>query len=113
MRTWIGAALAAIALLMLAMVPSPSQAQAPYKAPKAADGHPDLGGIWQYMGSANWDLQDHAAEPSPLWQMGAIGAAPAGQSVVEGGDIPYLPAAAAKKKQNYANRRTLDPEAKC
>ena len=45
--------------------------------------------------------------------MGAIGAAPAGQSVVEGGEIPYLPAAAAKKKQNFANRRTLDPEAKC
>ena len=48
-----------------------------------------------------------------MWQVGAIGAAPAGQSVVEGGDIPYLPAAAAKKKQNFANRRTLDPEAKC
>jgi hypothetical protein len=113
MRNWIGAAAAAIALLMLAVIPSPSQVQAPYKAPKAADGHPDLGGIWQYMGTANWDLQDHAAEPSPLWQMGAIGAAPAGQSVVEGGDIPYLPAAATKKKQNFANRRTLDPEAKC
>jgi hypothetical protein len=26
---------------------------------------------------------------------------------------PYLPAAAAKKKQNFENRRTLDPEAKC
>ena len=30
-----------------------------------------------------------------------------------GGEIPYLPAAAAKKKQNFENRRTLDPEAKC
>ncbi|MBZ5634967.1 MAG: hypothetical protein LAO55_17740 [Acidobacteriia bacterium] len=117
MRNWISAATAAMALLMLAATPTPSRAQAQnqaYKAPKAADGHPDLGGIWQYMGTANWDLQDHPAEPGPMWQTGAIGAVPAGQSVVEGGgEIPYLPAAAAKKKQNFENRRTLDPEAKC
>ena len=110
---WCSAAAAAVALFGLAAFPTPSQTQPAYKAPKAADGHPDLGGIWEYMGTANWDLQDHPAEPGPLWQLGAIGAVPAGQSVVEGGDIPYLPAAAAKKKQNFANRRTLDPEAKC
>jgi hypothetical protein len=113
-RNWISAATAGLALLMLAAIPTLSQAQAPaFKAPKAADGHPDLGGIWEYMGTANWDLQDHPAEAGPLWQLGAIGAVPAGQSVVEGGAIPYLPAAAAKKKQNFENRRTLDPEAKC
>ncbi len=27
--------------------------------------------------------------------------------------IPYLPAAAAKKKENFANRLKLDPEVKC
>jgi len=114
MRNWISAATAALALLLLAAIASPSRAQAQaYKAPKAADGHPDLGGIWEYMGTANWDLQDHPAEPGPLWQLGAIGAMPAGQSVVEGSEIPYLPAAAAKKKRNFENRRTLDPEAKC
>jgi hypothetical protein len=33
--------------------------------------------------------------------------------VVEGDEIPYLPAAAAKQKENFANRLSLDPEAKC
>jgi hypothetical protein len=33
--------------------------------------------------------------------------------VVEGEEIPYLPEAAAKKKENFANRLTLDPEIKC
>ena len=112
MRNWIPLAAAAAFLAVLALIPSSGQAQAT-KAIKAADGHPDLGGIWQYMGTANWDLQDHPAEPGSMWQMGAIGAVPAGQSVVEGGAIPYLPAAAAKRKQNFDNRRTLDPEAKC
>jgi hypothetical protein len=112
-RNWILLVTAMAVLVMLVMIPSSGQAQAT-KAAKAADGHPDLGGIWEYMGTANWDLQDHPAEPGPMWQTGAIGAVPAGQSVLEGGgEIPYLPAAAAKKKQNFESRRTLDPEAKC
>jgi len=65
------------------------------------------------MNSANWDLQDHAASAGPFYQMGAIGAVPPGQTVVDGGDIPYLPAAAAKKRENYINRLTEDPEIKC
>src|SRR5579863_9210226 len=95
-RSWFSSATAMAVLVMLAMIPSPGQAQTTTqatKAGKATGGHPDLGGIWEYMGTANWDLQDHPAEPGPMWQMGAIGAVPAGQSVVEGGDIPYLPAA--------------------
>jgi hypothetical protein len=32
---------------------------------------------------------------------------------VEGNEIPYLPEAAAKKKENFANRLTADPEIKC
>ncbi len=51
--------------------------------------------------------------PDRCGKPGAIGAAPAGQGVVEGGLIPYLPAAAEKRKQNFANRRSADPEAKC
>lgn len=38
---------------------------------------------------------------------------PAGRSVVEGGTIPYQPSAAAKKLENFANRKTADPLAKC
>ena len=33
---------------------------------------------------------------------------PAGQSIVEGGDIPYLPSALQKKKQNLEKRTTVD-----
>jgi hypothetical protein len=90
-----------------------AQAQQAYRAPRAADGHADLNGIWQAVNTANWDIQDHSAQAGPMWEMGAIGAIPPGQGVVEGNDIPYLAAAAAKKKQNFANRRTQDPEAKC
>jgi hypothetical protein len=42
-----------------------------------------------------------------------VGAAPAGVGVVEGDEIPYLPEAAAKKKENFANRLSADPEIKC
>jgi hypothetical protein len=33
--------------------------------------------------------------------------------VVEGNEIPYQPAALAKKRENFQNRETADPEAKC
>jgi hypothetical protein len=95
----------AIALfLTFAAIPATAQ------KPKAK---PNLNGIWETLGTPNWDLQDHAAEPGPLWQTGAIGAAPGGLGVVVGNDIPYLPEAVAKKKENFANRAKLDPEAKC
>jgi hypothetical protein len=45
--------------------------------------------------------------------LGAIGATPPGLGVVEGGEVPYLPQAAAKKQQNFANRWSADPELKC
>jgi hypothetical protein len=38
---------------------------------------------------------------------------PAGRGVVEGGEIPYQPWAAAKKAENFANRATADPLAHC
>src|SRR5437867_9698110 len=82
---------------------------AAYKAPRLADGHPDLNGIWQAFVTANIDLEDHEAQSGPYPQMlGAYGGWPAGQSVVEGGAIPYKPAALAKKKQNVENRMKAD-----
>jgi hypothetical protein len=74
---------------------------------------PNLNGIWEAVGTANWDLLDHSSQAGPFWQTGAIGAEPAGLGVVVGNEIPYLPAAAAKKKENFANRAKQDPEAKC
>jgi hypothetical protein len=56
------------------------------------------------LNTAAWDIQDHSG------QLGV----PPGQGVVEGNEIPYQPWAAAKKKENFANRKTADPtEADC
>jgi hypothetical protein len=99
-------------LLSLAALPAAGQTAA-YKAPRTADGKPDLNGIWQVLNTANWDLQSHAAGPGLVVALGAAAAIPPGQGVVEGDQIPYLPAAAAKKKANFDNRLTLDPEVKC
>src|SRR5579872_862914 len=91
--------LIATALAVGITVPTVGQT-AGYRAPRGADGHADLSGIWQAINSANWDLQDHSPAPGTMWQTGSIGAEPAGQSVVEGGAIPYKPEKLAKKKEN-------------
>jgi hypothetical protein len=77
-----------------------------------AGARPNLNGIWQALNTANWDVQSHAAAAGPS-ALGAIGAIPPGIGVVEGGEIPYLPAALAKKKDNFEKRWTEDPEVKC
>jgi len=91
----------------------PQSAARTYRAPRAPDGHPNLNGIWQAMNTAHWDIEAHSAGPSAARELGAAGAVPAGLGVVEGGAIPYKPEALAKKKENFANRLTLDPEIKC
>jgi hypothetical protein len=101
-----------ITALPFGVIPTASGAEA-YKAPRTADGKPNLNGIWQALNTANWDIQEHAAQPGRVVALGAVGAVPAGLGVVEGDEIPYLPAAAAKKKENSENRLTADPEIKC
>src|SRR5437868_10692886 len=103
---------ALMAALQLGVIPTASQAEA-YKAPRTADGKPNLNGIWQAMNTANWDLQDHAAKAGPIVALGASFSQPAGLSVVEGGEIPYKPEMLAKKKANGEKWVTLDPEVKC
>jgi hypothetical protein len=88
-------------------------AQTRYAGPRTADGKPDLNGIWQSLNTANWDLLPHAASQGPILALGAAGAQPSGLGVVEGDEIPYLPAAAVQKKQNGAHWLTEDPEVKC
>ena len=95
---WIGVWL----LVAAGVVPLAAQNQAATIA-RAANGSPDLSGVWQVLNTAAWDIQDHSA---------SLGV-PAGQGVVEGNEIPYQPLAAAKKRENYQNRRTADPEARC
>jgi hypothetical protein len=65
---------------------------------RTADGHPDFTGVWQVMNTAAWDLEDHT---------GRLGV-PAGQGVVEGGEIPYLPAAL-KQRAEQAHAAQGDP----
>jgi len=75
---------------------------------------PNLNGIWQAINTANWNLEGHSAEAlEAFWQLGTIAAIPAGQSVVVGGTIPYLPEALAKREENRIGWPALDPEAKC
>ena len=104
---------AASVLAMLLSSAISAAAQQAYKAPKGPDGHPNLSGIWQAMNSANWDLQDHAARTGLVVAAGTLTADPGGPGVVEGGEIPYLPAALEQKKKNFENRLTLDPEIRC
>src|ERR1700748_158050 len=96
---------------ILVLAASSAAAQT-YRGPRMPDGKPNLNGIWQAMNTANWDLEGHSAQAGQVVSLGATGAEPPGIGVVEGGEIPYLPAAAQKKKENYANRLKLDPEVK-
>ncbi len=113
MRTAVARVLVAIALPigMLALGTQPTLGQA--RAFPTLAGKPNLNGIWQAVGTAYWDLEDHSARRGPLSQLGAVGAIPAGRSVVDGGLIPYRPEAAAKRKENLENWVTRDPEVKC
>jgi hypothetical protein len=91
-------------------------------------GKPDFSGIWQANNTANWDLQTHAARPlvgqpgflansgvlaAPVVGLGTLGWVPAGLGVVDGEEIPYLPWAAARKKENLEHWIDRDPEIKC
>jgi hypothetical protein len=80
---------------------------------KTIAGKPNLNGIWQALNTANWDLLTHGSEPGPVGSLGAIGAVPPGEGIVEGGVIPYLPAAAAQQKKNNQRRWMDDPEIRC
>src|SRR5262245_41928256 len=89
-----------MATLWLAATPAFAQ----QAVPRMPDGKPDFSGVWQVLSTASWNLQDHPAEKG----------VPAGQGVVEGNVIPYLPAALARRNENLKNRATADPvAAKC
>jgi hypothetical protein len=92
---------------------APARGAAPARPARIA-GRPNLNGIWQSLAGANWNLEDHSAtDLKEFWQLGAIAAIPAGQSVVEGGTIPYTPAGLKQREANRAGWPKTDPEAKC
>ena len=75
--------------LLAALLFVPSVDAAAQTSARTSDGKPNLQGIWQVLNTAAWDIQDHSA------RLGV----PAGQGIVVGNDIPYTPAALAKKRQ--------------
>jgi hypothetical protein len=115
MRRRIGVSIVAVfTVAAVAAVLVAAQAQAPpaYRAPRLGD-KPNLNGIWQALNTANWNLEGHAATHGPAPMLGAVFTVPPGLGVVDGDTIPYLPAMAAKKRDNQANWIKLDPEVKC
>ena len=115
------------ALLAAWSAPVAGQTAAAYRAPRTADGKPDLNGIWQSLSGANYDIEAHMARPAmalrpgpygpvpaaPVLALGAVGAVPPGMGIVEGGPIPYKPEALAKRKENQEKWLERDPEIKC
>jgi hypothetical protein len=91
---------AIVAALILTLAPAAARGQA---LPRTPDGKPDLSGIWQAVNAAGWNILPHPAEEG----------VPAGLGVVDGGTLPYTEEAAARQREHYANRVTLDPEARC
>src|SRR3979409_1311206 len=108
-------AAAAVLAARGAQVPRRGSQTDAYRAPRTADGTPDLNGTWQALNTANYDIQAHAARPAlalvpaaprtgvpglsratptdlpapPVRALGAVGGVPAGEGVVEGNEIPY------------------------
>lgn len=98
-------------LLASYLVVTTAAAQNGDSLPRSWDGHPDLNGIWQAIGTAYWNLQDHTASAG-LPELGAIGATPPGQGVVVGNEIPYQDWALEQRNKNASDVKA-DPEAKC
>jgi hypothetical protein len=103
-----------LSICVFAMLPALSaHAEALLEFPRAADGHPDLSGVWQTLNTAHWNLEPHVSDYSVVPALGAQFAVPPGQGVVEGGKLPYLPEALVQRDKNFAARMLDDPEGKC
>jgi hypothetical protein len=103
--------LSSAAVIFLTLVHA--QNRNPAQIPRMPNGKPNFTGLWESLGTADWDIRDHSSAPGAFFQLGATGAEPAGQGIVEDGEIPYTPAAAKKQQENFQNRLKLDPEVKC
>jgi hypothetical protein len=90
----------AAALVLCSAAPAQTKSKA-WNAPRLADGHPDLNGIWEVRVKADANLETARVNGKPV--------------IVDppDGRIPYKPAELAKKKQNETNRATADPVVKC
>jgi hypothetical protein len=92
---------------LLGLTAAVALAQAPYRAPRTADGKADLQGIWQAMSTGNaFNIEAHTPSLNVPGGVGAIVDPPDGK-------IPYRPEARAKQQENWKNRVALDPVNKC
>jgi hypothetical protein len=115
---WAAACAVALPLIGRSVLAGPQSAGNRAHAPsRTASGQPDLQGIWEARNRAWGDLLDHDARPglpaAKNQPFPTTWGVPAGPGVVEGGVIPYQPWALAKQKENFDNRMTRDPLAKC
>ena len=119
-KTWssvvLGLCIGLSGSLLIGCAPAAQDQTAPAAAadalPRAHDGHPDLSGIWQAIGTAHWNLEDHPGSAGPP-ELGALGATPPGKGIVIGGEIPYQDWALARRSANFEQRFVDDPETKC
>jgi hypothetical protein len=112
MATRAACAMMAVALCAVGAAPVAAQSS-DYQAPRGADGHPNLNGLWQTLNTAHWDVEPHGAGPSVVRDLGALSAVPGGLGVIDGDVIPYTPEALAQRDENRANRLRRDPAIKC
>jgi hypothetical protein len=78
-------------------------------------GKPNLNGIWEAMSGADFGLEPHNAGQAPAApeKLGAAAAIPASRGAVDGGTIPYLPAALEQREKNVKSTPAGDPEGAC
>ena len=96
--SWRAGGWAALGIFLLAPGVNARSDAGQAAVPRTPEGKPDFSGIWQSLTTAYWDIQDHSDGFE----------APAGQGIVEGGEIPYKPEALAQKQKNFAQRATAD-----
>ena len=96
-----GAAFAAF--VSLAVTPVSGQQAPAYRAPRGADGHPDLNGIWQALNEANWDLEMHMARPALQTRPGPYGPVPAAP-VLAFGAVGAVPEGFSRHAHDHAGR---------
>ena len=91
--------------LLLAAAAGAQQRSSSSGIPRLANGKPNLSGVWQATTTANWNVLTHGASAGPP-EYGALLATPPGYGIVDGDQIPYLPAAAEQHQNRSFHRFT-------